>query len=101
LYDIIGIERSKQMDDLNKIAASIVSQGQEERRRKMIEAYINAVAESIRDYGKNSIAVKFFDIADPAIRHEVETWNTANGPEAAWQVSEAVRIILRRELLHE
>lgn len=81
------------MDNIHDIIDQVTQEIEQDRRRIMIENYINRVAASLQTSVEG--AVNVYSIS------EIKEWERANKSIFAYKVSEAAKIILRQELLGE
>lgn len=86
-------------DGTMDIFTKIVEDAQNKRKRK-IENYINAVVESLAQDIRAGLLVKALG-ADPEIMPELETWVESHKHDFAFSLSETARVVLIKELLKE
>jgi hypothetical protein len=85
-------------ENINDIVNHVAQELEKDRRRVMIENYINRAVSRIQLSATVDMAM--FE-PDAQVAGEIKAWREANGMIAAYKVSEAARIILRQELLGE
>lgn len=86
------------MEDINEIVNRVAQELDSDRRRIMIENYINRVVARIQS--ATPVELVIFD-PDPQVAGEIKAWTDNNKTIFGYKVAEAARIILRQELLGE
>lgn len=90
--------------DIHDIVNRVVSEAQQDRRRKMIEDFIDSIvnADSYREVMVNALLYnRACGIPDAAVRDEIKAWVSGNSSEIAYKWREMLRILLKQELLGE
>jgi uncharacterized membrane protein len=89
------------MSDIHDIVNRVTQELDSDKRRMMIENYINRVASRLQLTSETEIASLVHNTPDEQVEIELLQWKKPNGGVVAYKISEAVRIILRQELLGE
>jgi transcription initiation factor TFIIIB Brf1 subunit/transcription initiation factor TFIIB len=85
-------------ENINDIVDHVAQELEKDRRRIMIENYINRVVSRVQLSTEVDMAMIE---ADSQVESEIKAWKKANKTIVAYKVSEAARYILRQELLGE
>ena len=85
-------------EDIHDIVNRVMKDLDSDKRHIMIEDYINRVATSIQD---DCVSVLLAISPDDHVLSEVRQWSKGNMRIFAYKVGQAVRIMLRQELLGE
>jgi hypothetical protein len=88
-------------EDINDIVAQVAQELEKDRRRAIIENYINRVASRVQLSSEADISSLIHNIPDEQVEIELLQWKKPNAAITAYKISEAARIILRQELLGE
>jgi hypothetical protein len=86
------------MKDIHDIVNHVAQELESDRRRMMIENYINRTIARVQVSTEVDLHMAS---PDAQVAHEVEGWKNTNKTIFAYKVAEAARIILRQELLGE
>jgi hypothetical protein len=86
------------MDNIHDIVDHVAQEIENDRRRIMIENYINRTSARVQASTEVDLHMA---TPDAQVAREIKDWMEDNKTTFAYKVAEAARIILRQELLGE